>query len=232
MTAIHDAFVAARFTALQGRFKSTVSSDDYRLVALKRELGSVAGKLILDLGCGKGRFARHFQDAGARVVGVDLADGMLGEAAGLARLRATATRLPLASGLFDAVVAVEMFEHLAPSALPVTISEAQRVLRPGGCLLVIDKNATALDARRPWFPSIVVKRIDEWRGRWMYGPGDPVRERWFRPEALAAELAEHFDSVSCVPLPRPGENHRLFRAFPARRLMYLWAAYTRGGGRA
>ena len=58
------------------------------------------------------------------------------------------------------------------------------MLRPSGFLLIIDKNIASLSAQRPWIPSIAVKRIDEYRGRWMYPAGGPVRERWFWPPAL------------------------------------------------
>ena len=71
------------------------------------------GRRVLDLGCGKGRFATRLAESGAEVVGIDLSAAMLAEAKGLARVRGSARRLPFASATFDAVVAVEVFEHLA-----------------------------------------------------------------------------------------------------------------------
>ena len=46
-------------------------------------LEPLVGKRILDLGCGKGRFARALQGLGAQVVGLDLSAAMLAEATGV-----------------------------------------------------------------------------------------------------------------------------------------------------
>ncbi len=231
MIATHEAGVAFRFDALHRRFKSFVALDDYRLRGVVKALQPVAGKRILDLGCGKGRFARALQALGAQVVGLDLSAAMLAEATGLPRVRATARRLPFCAGTFDAIIAIEVFEHLDPRSRELVGDEARRVLRRGGSLVIVDKNVAALDARRPWLPSVVVKRIDEYRGRWMYPARSPVRERWFWPAGLQAELRRRFDNVRIVRLLAPDEQKRwLFRRLPAVRLMTLWCARFPGGG--
>jgi len=45
--------------------------------ALKRLMGNVKGKKVLDLGCGEGRFARFFANAGAKVTGIDISEGLI-----------------------------------------------------------------------------------------------------------------------------------------------------------
>ena len=224
MPALYEAEVGARFDQLEGRFKDAVDATDVRLCALRTALGPLAGLRVLDLGCGKGRFARRLADEGALVVGLDLSSAMLASASGLARVRASARRLPLASDAFDAVVAVEVFEHLP--ALGAVLAEARRVLRPGGALAVIDKNAGALNVERPWLPAVVVKAIDERRGRWMYPHGGPVRERWFWPDALSARLRRAgFSHVGVSFLLGVSESRRtIFRAVPRTRLLALWTA--------
>ncbi len=221
----HDAEVAARFDAAEGRFKATVGADDVRLRAVLRALGPVRGSRVLDLGCGKGRFAAHLVAAGACVVGLDLSPAMLERAEGVDRVLGSARRLPFAGSTFDAVIAIEVLEHVGDVG-PVLL-EARRVLRAGGRLAIVDKNALALDARRPWLPSLVVKAIDERRGRWMYPSGGPVRERWFVPGRLRDRLRLDFDEVRVEPLLRPEERHPVFRLAPAARLMTLWAAKAR-----
>ncbi len=66
----------------------------------------------------------------------------------------------------------------------------------------------ALDARRPWLPSLVVKRIDERRGLWMYPAGGPVRERWFRPEALKRRGSDREFERGPRRLPAPARGGR------------------------
>jgi SAM-dependent methyltransferase len=224
----HDAFVTARFDESEARFKGEVGPEDVRLLAVVNALGPLVGRRVLDLGCGKGRFAAHLARLGAEVVGLDLSAAMLARAAGLDRVRASARRLPFADGVFDAVVAIEVIEHVG--AVDAVLDEARRVLRPGGRLAIVDKNVGALDARRPWLPSVVVKWIDERRGRWMYPHGGPVVERWFRPRGLRDRLRRDFDDVRVAYLLRPEEAPRLvFRAVPAARLMVLWSARVAAG---
>jgi len=230
MTATHEAEVAFRFDSLHWRFKPSIAGDDYRLRGIVAALEPLPGKRVLDLGCGKGRFARALQGLGAQVVGLDFSAAMLAEASGVPRVRATARRLPFGPRTFDAVVAIEVFEHLDPRSRDLVCDEARRVLRHGGVLAIVDKNIAALDARRPWLPSALVKRIDEYRGRWMYPASGSVRERWFWPPGFRAELARRFTHVRIVRLLGPAEARTwVFRRLPAARLMTLWTARVPGG---
>jgi 2-polyprenyl-6-hydroxyphenyl methylase/3-demethylubiquinone-9 3-methyltransferase len=232
MIADYEAIVASRFDALHGRFKRKVAEDDARLAGLVAGLGALAGRRVLDLGCGKGRFARALIHSGAQVVGLDLSAAMLASAAGtgLDRVRGSARRLPFPPASFDAVVAVELFEHLAPRAVDRVCAEVRRVLRPGGAFLLVDKNVYSLSARRPWLPSLAVKWLDQRRGRWMYSPREPVRERWFRPGGLRRRLRQWFSEVQVAHLLSPAEEGRFpFQQVPVTRLLVLWAARVPGG---
>jgi len=229
MISAREAEVASRFDALHGRFKAGVAPDDYRLRGVLDALGPVAGLRVLDLGCGKGRFARALQDRGAEVVGLDLSSAMLAEAHGIGRVRGSIRRLPFRSSSFDAVLAVEVFEHLDPQTWPEALGEARRVLSPRGTLVVIDKSLASWNAQRPWLPSALVKRIDERRGLWMYPPDGTVREHWFWPGGFRRTLLRFFDEARVVHLLSPAEeSRRLFRWFPPARLMTLWAARAEG----
>ncbi len=226
----HETAVGARFDLLHERFKREVGDGDVRLRAIRNFLEPLDGRRVLDLGCGKGRFAARLRTGGAGVVGVDLSASMLAAATGLDRVRASAARLPFAVGAFDAVVAVEVFEHLA--AVDAVLAEVGRVLRPGGRLAIVDKNAGSWNDRRPWLPNLAVKWLDEKRGRWMYPGGGPVRERWFWPGSFRRLLARRFEDVRAEHLLSPSEEgSRLFRRVPGARLLTLWTALAPGGYR-
>ena len=230
MISAHETEVTFRFDALHWRFKASVDPEDYRLKGIRNALGSVEGLKILDLGCGKGRFARALQAEGAVVTGLDLSSAMLSEAVGVDRVRGSARCLPFRSGGFDAVVAVEVFEHLDPATSSATLREARRVLAPRGAVVVVDKSMASWNAQRPWMPSVLIKRIDERRGRWMYPADGSVRERWFWPSKLRKEMQMYFNDVRIVHLLSPDEEERLlFRKLPTARLMALWVARADGG---
>ncbi|MCT2587125.1 class I SAM-dependent methyltransferase [Actinophytocola gossypii] len=104
-----------------------------------RLLGDVAGRDVLEVGCGSAPCARWLAAEGARVVGLDLSAGMLryaaaaGEATGIEvpLVRANAERLPFADGSFD--VACSAFGAVPfVSSLDAVFGEVARVLRPGG----------------------------------------------------------------------------------------------------
>jgi 2-polyprenyl-6-hydroxyphenyl methylase/3-demethylubiquinone-9 3-methyltransferase len=232
----HEVEVATRFDRLEPRFKTGLAQGDVRLEALRGCLGARGGLRILDLGCGKGRFATTLADEGARVIGLDRSAAMLAGGGGTAgqfgRIRGSARRLPLPDAVFDAVIAVEVFEHLPHAAIDEVLGEMHRVLRPGGTVAIVDKNAASWNDRRPWLPNLAVKWIDEQRGRWMYPRGGPVRERWFWPDRFARRLERHFSAVMVRHLLSPGEaTQQLFVRVPRTRLFVLWSARRPGGAR-
>jgi len=227
MTIAHEAVVADRFDRLHGRFKPNVAEGDGRLRAVRERLEPLRGRRLLDLGCGKGRFAAHLRAAGAEVIGLDRSAAMLAGAEGLPRVLASALRLPFAASAFDGVFAVEVFEHL--TRIDDVLIELRRVLRPGGILAIVDKNAGSLNAGRPWLPNLAVKWIDERRGLWMYPSDSKVRERWFWPREFRRRLGRHFEDVAFSHLLSPSESGlALFRRVPSARLMTLWSARAPG----
>ena len=96
-----------------------------------------AGERVLDLGCGAGRFVAALRDAGADPVGVELADAALERARRNvpgADLRPMTGTLPLEDASVDLVWCSEVLEHVPDTA--GLLSEARRVLKTGGRLLV------------------------------------------------------------------------------------------------
>jgi 2-polyprenyl-6-hydroxyphenyl methylase/3-demethylubiquinone-9 3-methyltransferase len=110
-----------------------------------------ADKDVLDLGCAGGFMAEALDDRGARVTGIDPA----AEAIAAARAHAAqgdrqitydvgvGEALPYGDASFDAVVCVDVLEHVQDLAL--VLAEVARVLRPGGVFLfdTINRNPLA-----------------------------------------------------------------------------------------
>jgi SAM-dependent methyltransferase len=101
------------------------------------QLGDVAGRQVLDFGCGHGMMAVTLARLGARVTGFDLSSGYICEARARASangahvrfLAADAERLPFADASFDRIWGNAILHHLD---LARTASEIRRVLRSGG----------------------------------------------------------------------------------------------------
>ncbi|MFF9900005.1 class I SAM-dependent DNA methyltransferase [Streptomyces longispororuber] len=95
---------------------------------------------VADLGCGPGHVTAHLAALGARPVGVDLSPGMVAEARrrhpGLEFRQGDLLDLPAEDGEFAAAVALYTVIHLDPDELLPAFTEAHRVLRPSGLLLV------------------------------------------------------------------------------------------------
>jgi SAM-dependent methyltransferase len=103
---------------------------------VRRLLGDVSGKRVLDVGCGTGRHTAWLAAQGARVTGVDPSPAMLDRAraktTGCDFIEGTFANLP--KGPFDLVLDALVLEHLPEVASP--IAAMARVLVPGGRLVV------------------------------------------------------------------------------------------------
>jgi len=97
-----------------------------------------AGPALLEVGCGTGRWLAELEPAG-HLYGLDLAPGMLQQARrgrpGQALIWGQAETLPLAPASFDMVYCVNALHHFEQPAR--FISQARRILRPGGVLAIV-----------------------------------------------------------------------------------------------
>lgn len=98
---------------------------------------------MLDVGCGTGAQLSAYKDAGCAVSCVDLSAGMLGVArrrlGGDADVReASGTDLPFPSDTFDLATISFVLHEIPQGDRARVIAEMQRVVRPGGGILVID----------------------------------------------------------------------------------------------
>ena len=155
-------------------FPSTIDPRIYHVQLISRYFGDMNHKWALDAGCGKGRFARVLQDRNpqAKIAALDLALAMLHYAQPpLLPCCGTLTQYPFRDNSFDFVYATESLEHAVD--IEAAVAELCRVLKPGGKLVVIDKN------------------VEHW-GRFK----TPRWERWFGREEMRKLLAKHCREVS------------------------------------
>lgn len=123
-------------------FPSTIDPRIYHVKLILEHFGDLAGKRVLDVGCGKGRFARVLAERhpGAEIWGLDISEEMLKFVpAGIHTRAGTMTELPFEDAWFDAAYATESLEHAVE--IDVAVHEMCRVVKPGGRIVIIDKNA-------------------------------------------------------------------------------------------
>lgn len=122
-------------------------------------LGDVAGRRVLDFGCGHGMAAVVLARRGANVTAFDLSPGYVAEAKRRAAannvwidiIAADGHTLPFADRSFDAVWGHAVLHHLD---VAIAAGEIRRVLRPGGIAVFCEPWAgnPFVRAARRWLP--------------------------------------------------------------------------------
>ena len=159
-------------------FPATIDARIYHVKVIASHLGPLAGKRVLDVGCGKGRFARVFRqrEPEAEIWGLDISEAMLRFVPeGIHTRAGSMTELPFEDDFFDGAYATESLEHAVE--IEKAVSEICRVVRPGGRIAIIDKNA------------------EQW-GKL----STPEWEKWFTRRELERLLRRHCRQASSRPI--------------------------------
>jgi ubiquinone/menaquinone biosynthesis C-methylase UbiE len=159
-------------------FPSTIDPRIYHVKVIREHLGELRGRRVLDVGCGKGRFARVFleQEPEVEIWGLDISEEMLRHVpAGIHTRAGSMTELPFEDGFFDGAYATESLEHAVE--IGKAVHEICRVVKPGGRIAIIDKNA------------------EQW-GRL----NTPEWEKWFTRKELEGLLRRDCREVSSRPI--------------------------------
>lgn len=158
--------------ATLGRF-SRIRDKSLKLIAARR-LDSLHMKdlMVLDIGCGAGTQARLWAELGHRVFGLDVNQPLVE----LGRKRAieqglaiqfevgTATKLPYADTSMDVCLMPELLEHVED--WQSCLSEAVRVLKPGGMLYLSTSNALCPKQQEfnlplySWYPGFLKRHFE------------------------------------------------------------------------
>ena len=143
-----------------------------------------AGAMVLDLGCGEGRYLKHLEERFPKLkfIGIDP-----GAAANNGQIqRGSACRIPLANASVELAYSCLALQHVGD--LPRALREIKRVLKPGGIIFINDRDKfSGRGLKKSWH---------ELKGRWMYPWDSPFRERWyFAGEWRRALTLEGFSEV-------------------------------------
>jgi ubiquinone/menaquinone biosynthesis C-methylase UbiE len=196
-----EAYTAVNDVGLLGAY--------YARPAILALAGDVAGRRILDAGCGSGPLFEALRDRGAVVTGFDKSTGMLelarrrlGDGADL-QVADLASPLPFPDGAFDDVVACLVLHYLEDWTQP--LAELRRVLKPGGRLIMaVDHPFVTvlanLETGRNASYFEVFKRTEEWTA----GGQTALMSFWHRPlHAMAEAFTAAGFRISVISEPAP-----------------------------
>ncbi len=135
-----EGFSAARRHHLQGLLENRhfwFAPRQTLCETLLDRFGAASVDTAIELGCGMGSFLPSLIARAERVVAVDGYAASLEEAADIAPaalcLKADVCQVPMDSGQFELVVALDVAEHLNDQQF---FAEAARLAKPGACLLM------------------------------------------------------------------------------------------------
>jgi len=127
---------------------------------LADEWGSLTGRSVLDLGCGRGRWSKEYAARGARVTGVDISpDAISLLAEDMPQHHFICQDIPALSfpgESFDVVSSVTVLQHMPQQKQQLALSLAAQWVKRGGYLVLLE-NVLGFDA-----PHVFPHRTDEW----------------------------------------------------------------------
>ena len=181
----------------------------YERPAILALAGDVAGRRILDAGCGAGQLFAALRERGAIVTGIDASTGMLEEArrrlgddADL-QVADLASPLPFPDDAFDDVIASLVLHYLED--WEPTLREMRRVLTPGGRLIVAVDHPFAIQLM-----NILAERKSRylatypWTEEWTMGGQTAHMSFWHRPvHAMTDAFTAAGFRISVISEPQP-----------------------------
>lgn len=148
-------------------FKDSIAENDGRYRVVLSEIRESKAEKICDVGCGKGRYLKNLlrENPNAAYYAVDISKNVMADIQPpVEKKEGTLTQIPYADASFDLVYTVEALEH---SIFPENaLKELLRVTKPGGEVVVIDKNQAAMglleiDEWEQWFTDELFLRVAE-----------------------------------------------------------------------
>ena len=194
---VHNVFggIARRYN-LMNRLMTAGQDIRWRREAIRR-LGLRPGEHLLDLGAGTGDLGREAlrQQPGIQLVAADFSLSMMqagGESGRLPWLNADALHLPFPAASFEAVVSGFLMRNVGN--LQTALAEQYRVLKPGGCMLILETTRPRSGMLSP-FVRLYMRTIIPWIGSLVSSNREAYRylpassESFLSAEELAGRMA-------------------------------------------
>jgi SAM-dependent methyltransferase len=238
---MHEAFeIQARRLGLRPSDKWVGGYVDYEWDHLRHVVDALPIKLgglkILEFGCNVGASAILFSHLGARVTASDITEGWVQ----LARLNARrygrndidfdyvpdSRQLPYADGQFDLIACNSVLEYVDPAQIGAVQRELDRVLAPGGMILLTG-TSNRLWPREAhshrWLVNYLPRALDRLFNK-------PL-QRGMTPWMACRGFGPHYDNLD-APNPRAYfARSRIAMGMPRSRLLpLLWIARLLGVG--
>jgi len=158
-----------------GSLRPPFLSARIKIDQMSKMLDLSPGDRVLDIGCGNGRAATYTRSSCGQLVAIDAGDHYAPETIATVDLaRGDIRRLPFATASFDKAYSLDVIEHLTEEGVEAMLSEARRVLRPGGRLFVYSH--VMMSSRLASFQRRVT-RLVHWLDRKGLVDNEPERER-------------------------------------------------------
>jgi ubiquinone/menaquinone biosynthesis C-methylase UbiE len=173
--------------------RDSITDANFELAEILSHCGAEGnGRKLLDVGSGKGIFVAALRAHGYDAEGIEPSEALLEIAKknfpDYTFRGGSATALPYPAASFDCVICIEVLEHIPETE--TAIRELTRVLKPGGRLVIIDKNIFSLHPAY-FVPTALWKYAAERRDKWLYPHDFPFKERYFSPAKLRRLIAKY-----------------------------------------
>lgn len=135
----------SNFESMSSIFSDEIDNNDGRLKFVLKKIDQFKPEILLDLGCGKGRYLKRIasQFPEVELYACDMSEKVTSAIRPpIIVTKGSLVRTPFNSEQFDFIMTVEALEHAVN--IKAAIKEMHRILKPGGILLIIDKNKSRL----------------------------------------------------------------------------------------
>lgn len=221
MSGVHPVAAAGFGAAADVYERARPSYPDAALRWIAEHAGLAAGRTVVDVGAGTGKLTRLLAGTHARVIAVEPVEGMRAvlqeRVPGIEIMHGVAEALPLPDATADVVTVAQAFHWFDHAK---AVPELRRVLKPGGCLVLIWNSRDMSDPLQHALEELLAPLREEapyqlggaWRGpleeSGLFGPAEEAQFAIVQ-ELTTEGVSERVASTSFVAAMSPAEREAL-----------------------